>query len=181
MFWWLHTNPSKFVSSPWLHFVVGARKPASFYDEFFFFCRSGGSKSSNLLINRRFTILQSAEALLRFSQPRELLSSKAAFTIDLFTDTGAILNLLDLRSIMRCPGGTRSVLTRAFRAKREVHFKFLWKKAIIITSKHGTTIFFSHYNLFLGKLEEKLTRKARVYILSEYIGSRSCPWVSHNP
>ena len=35
MFWWLHTNPSKFVSSPWLHFVVRARKPASFYDEFF--------------------------------------------------------------------------------------------------------------------------------------------------
>ena len=40
---------------------------------------------------------------------------------------------------------------------------------------------FSHYNLSLGKLKEKLTRKARVYILSEYIGPRSCPWVSHNP
>ena len=42
--------------------------------------------------------------------------------IDLFTDTAAILNLLDLRSIMGCPGGmssiryTRSVYTRAFRA-----------------------------------------------------------------
>ena len=33
---------------------------------------------------------------------------------------------------------------------------------IIITSKQGTTIFFSHYNLFLGKLIEKLARKARV-------------------
>ena len=32
----------------------------------------------------------------------------------------------------------------------------------MITSKHGTTIFFSHYNLFQGKLEEKLARKARV-------------------
>ena len=31
-----------------------------------------------------------------------------------------------------------------------------------ITSKHGTTIFFSHYNLFLGKHKEKLARKARV-------------------
>ena len=141
MFWWLHTNPSKFVSSPWLHFVVRARKPASFYDEFFF-CRSGGSKSSNLLINGRFTILRSAEALLRFSQPRELLSSKAAFTIDLFTDTAAILNLLDLGSIMGCPEGTRSVLARAFRAKRELHLKFFGKKAIIITSRHGTTSFF---------------------------------------
>ena len=62
--------------------------------------------------------------------------------IDLFTDTAAILNLLDLRSIMGCPGGTRSVFTRAFRAKRELHCIFLGKKAIIITSKHGTTIFF---------------------------------------
>ena len=63
-------------------------------------------------------------------------------TIDLFTDTAAILNLLDLRSIVGCPGGTRSVFTRAFRAKRELQCIFLGKKAIIITSKHGTTIFF---------------------------------------
>ena len=83
--------------------------------------------------------------------------------IDLFTDTGAILNLLDLRSIMGCPGGTRSVFTRAFRAKRELHYIFLGKKEIIIKSKHGTTIFFAHYNLFfLGELNEKLARKARV-------------------
>ena len=63
---------------------------------------------------------------------------------------------------MGCPGGTRSVFTCAFRAKRELHCIFLGKKAIIITSKHDTTIFFSHYNLFLGKLKEKLARKARV-------------------
>ena len=68
--------------------------------------------------------------------------------IDLFTDMAAILNLLDLRSIMGCPGGTRSVFTRAFRAKRELHCIFLGKKAFFITSKHGTTIFFPHYNLF---------------------------------
>ena len=47
--------------------------------------------------------------------------------------------------------GTRSVFTLAFRPKRELHCIFLGKKVIIITSKHGTTIFFSHYNLFLGK------------------------------
>ena len=63
-------------------------------------------------------------------------------TIGLFTDAAAILNLLDLRSIMGCPGGTRSVFTRAFRAKRELRYLLLGKKAIIITSKHGTTIFF---------------------------------------
>ena len=82
--------------------------------------------------------------------------------IDLFTDTAAILNLLDLRSIMGCPGGTRSVFKRAFRAKRELQCAFFGKKAIIITPKHGTTIFFSHYILFLGKRKEKLARKARV-------------------
>ena len=62
---------------------------------------------------------------------------------------------------MGCPGdgGTHSVFTGA---QRELHCIFLGKKAIIITSKHGTTIFFSHYNLFLGKLEEELSRKARV-------------------
>ena len=37
--------------------------------------------------------------------------------IDLFTDTAAILNLLDLWSIMGCPEGTRSVFTQAFWAK----------------------------------------------------------------
>ena len=63
---------------------------------------------------------------------------------------------------MGCPGGTRSVFTRAFRAKRELQCIFLGKKAIVITSKDGTTIIFSHYNLFVGKLKEKLARKARV-------------------
>ena len=64
---------------------------------------------------------------------------------------------------MGCLGGTRSVFTRALRAKRELQCIFLGKKAIIITSKHGTTIvFFPHYNLFLGKRKEKLARKGRV-------------------
>ena len=61
---------------------------------------------------------------------------------------------------MGCPGGTRLVFTRAFRAKKELQCIFLGKKAIIITSKHDTTIFFSDYNL--GKLKEQLARKARV-------------------
>ena len=159
--------------------------------------------------------------------------------IDLFKDTAAILNLLDLRSIMGCTGGTRSVmgslsnsvferrtsciigrwfgwnsqvnppykrketyqykflsvkayskgedLTSGWRAslknvcllvlfgqKRELQCIFLGKKAIIITSKHGTTIFFfSHNNLFLGKLKEKLESKRTYWC--EYIGSCSCP------
>ena len=63
-------------------------------------------------------------------------------SIDPLTDTAAILNLLHLTSTMGCPGGTRSVFRRAFRAKRELHCIILGKKAMIITSKHGTTIFF---------------------------------------
>ena len=76
------------------------------------------------------------------------------------------MNLLDSRSIMGYPNGARSVLntacvnfTLASRAKSELHCVFLGKKAIITTSKHGTTIFFSHYNLFLGKRKEQLARK----------------------
>ena len=79
--------------------------------------------------------------------------------IDLFTDTAAILNLLDLRSIMGCPGGTRSVFTRAFRAKRELHCIFLGKKAIIITSKHGTTSFFPITIFFWENLKKNWPEK----------------------
>ena len=63
---------------------------------------------------------------------------------------------------MVCPGGTRLVFTRAFGAKRVLHCIFRGKKAIIITSKHGTTLFFSQCNLFLGKRKEKLARKAPI-------------------
>ena len=90
------------------------------------------------------------------------LHRQRCYTINLFTDMATILNFLDLRSIMGFPGGTRSVFTRAFRAKRELQCILLRKKASMITSKHGTTIFFSDYNLFLRKLEEKLAGKAHV-------------------
>ena len=64
---------------------------------------------------------------------------------------------------MGYPGGTRSVFMCTFRAKRELQCIFLRKKVIVIyRSKDGTMIFFSHYNFFLGKLKEKLSRKARV-------------------
>ena len=78
------------------------------------------------------------------------------------------------------PGGTRSVFTRAFGAKRDLQCIFLWKKAIIMTSKHGTTIFFSHYNLFLGKIREKLARNARVNTDASISDRAHAPWASHN-
>ena len=63
---------------------------------------------------------------------------------------------------MECPGGhSLSIYARASN-KRELHGLFHRKRAIIVTSEHSTRIFFSHYNLFLGKLKEKLARKARV-------------------
>ena len=69
--------------------------------------------------------------------------------IDLFTVTAAILNLLHLRSIMGCPGGALAQYLRALFGKKGLHCIFLWKKAIIITSKHGTTTFFP-ITIFFG-------------------------------
>ena len=99
---------------------------------------------------------------------------------DHFTDTAAILNPLNLWSIMGCPGCTFSVFLRAFRAKTELQCIFLGKNAIIITSKHGTTMFFSHYNLFLRKLKEKFARKARVNTEASISDRAHFSWASHN-
>ena len=66
------------------------------------------------------------------------------------------------------PGGTRSVFKRAFRPKRELQFIFLGKKVIIIASKHGTTIFFSHYNLFQGKLENNWPANRALLLMRVY-------------
>ena len=79
--------------------------------------------------------------------------------IDLFTDTEAILNLLDLRSIMGCPEGTRLVFTRAFRAKKRTSLYISREKGdhYYIQTRHNDL--FSHYNLFLGKLGPKRAHK----------------------
>ena len=58
--------------------------------------------------------------------------------------------------------GCQGALAQYLGQIRELQCILIGKKAIIITSKHGTTIFFSHYNLFLRKLKEKLALKARV-------------------
>ena len=60
------------------------------------------------------------------------------------------------------PRGTRSVYTRAFWAKRELQCIFLGKRRSLLHQNTAQRYFFSHYNLFLGKLKEKLARKARV-------------------
>ena len=58
-------------------------------------------------------------------------------TLDRASVTAAIF-----KEYFGMPMGIRSVFTRAFRSKRELQCIFLGKKEIIITSKHGTTIFF---------------------------------------
>ena len=80
---------------------------------------------------------------------------------------------------MGCPGGTRSVFTRAFGAKEIFNVYFLGK-AVIITSKHSTTIFFSQYILFRRKLKEKLARKACVNTDVSISNCAHIPWASHN-
>ena len=55
---------------------------------------------------------------------------------------GGHIEIIRFKSIMGCPGGTRSVFTRASRAKRELHYVFLGKKSIIITSNTAQRSFF---------------------------------------
>ena len=63
---------------------------------------------------------------------------------------------------MGCPGGTRSVFTGTLQAKKRTSMYFSQEKGEhdYIQTRHNDL--FSHYNLFQGKLEEKLARKARV-------------------
>ena len=58
---------------------------------------------------------------------------------------------------MGCPGGTRSVFTRAFRAKMYISLEK--GDHYYIQTRHNDL--FSEYILFLGKRKEKLARKAR--------------------
>ena len=81
--------------------------------------------------------------------------------MDLFTDTVAILNLLDLRSIMGCQRGTRSALGKkgtSLYISRGNRRSLLY----IQQGAHNDLSFPLDYNLFLGKIEEKLARKGRV-------------------
>ena len=62
--------------------------------------------------------------------------------IDLFNDMAVILNLLDLRNIMGCPGGTCLVFMPTFHAKRKLHFIFRSKKVInFIQTRHNDLFF----------------------------------------
>ena len=49
-----------------------------------------------------------------------------------------------------------------------------------ISHNYRQHIFFSHYNLFLGKFKEKLARKACVNIDASASDCAHAPWASHN-
>ena len=70
---------------------------------------------------------------------------------------------------MGCPGGYSLIIYARFSGKKRtspyISREKGYHKDIIITSKHGTTIFFSHNNLFLGKLKKKNRPEKPAYIL----------------
>ena len=55
---------------------------------------------------------------------------------------GGHIEFITFKEYYGIPRGRSLSIYGAFRAKRELHCVFLGKKAIILTSKHGTTIFF---------------------------------------
>ena len=68
-------------------------------------------------------------------------------------------------------------LCALFDKKRELQWIFLGKKVIIYTAQQ---FFFSIYNLFLRKLEEKLAPKARINTDASISDIAHAPWTSHN-
>ena len=89
---------------------------------------------------------------------------RARGIIDLFTDTAAILNLLHLSSIMRCPGGhSLSIYARFLGKKRtSVHISPQKGDHLYYIQARRTIFFVPITIFFLRKRKEKLARKARV-------------------
>ena len=75
---------------------------------------------------------------------------------------GDHIELIRFKEYYGMPRGALVQYLRALFGQRELQYIFFGKNVIIITPKHGTTIYFSHYNLFLRTLREKSACKARV-------------------
>ena len=84
---------------------------------------------------------------------------KKGSVIDLFTDTVAILNLLDVRSIMGCPGGALAQYLLALLGQKRTSLYISREKTIIISSKHGATIFFPITIFFYENLKKNWPEK----------------------
>ena len=68
-----------------------------------------------------------------------------------FTDVAAILNLLDLRSIMRCPGGTHSYLRLLFGQKKNFNVYFSAKRLSILHPNNWHIDLFNPLQSFCSK------------------------------
>ena len=98
-----------------------------------------------------------------------------------FYQYGSHIEFIGFKEYYGVPRGhSLSIYARFSGLKRELQYIFLGKKAIIITSKQGTTIYFSHCNFFLGKLKEKSARKARVNTDASISDRAHAPWASYN-
>ena len=65
-----------------------------------------------------------------------------------FYQYGGHIEFLRFKRDNKMPRGHSLSINARFWGKKRTYCIFLGKKAIITTSKHGTTIFFSHYNFF---------------------------------
>ena len=123
-----------------------------------------------------YLIRNTVEALVS-GPPREEIKGSV---IDLFTDTAAILNLFNLRGIMGCPGGHSLSIYARFWGKKRTSLFISREKGDHYYIQTRRNDLFSHYNLFLRKLKEKLARKARVNAERVYQIVLMPPWASHN-
>ena len=64
--------------------------------------------------------------------------------------------------------------------KENFNVYFSGKRRSLLHPNTAQRYFFSHYNLFLGKLKEKLARKARVNTDASTSNRAHAPWTFHN-
>ena len=81
---------------------------------------------------------------------------------------------------MGCPGALAQYLRALFGQKENFDVYFWGKRRPLLHPNTVQRRFFSHYNLFLGKLKEKSTRKARVNTDASISDRAHAPWASHN-
>ena len=100
--------------------------------------------------------------------------------IELLTNTAAISNLLDLSSIMGCPGGHSLSIYARFSGKKRTSMYISRQKGDhhYIQTRHND-LFFS-LQLFLGKLREKSARKANVNTDASISDRAHAAWASYN-
>ena len=79
-------------------------------------------------------------------------TSKEKFLNRPFYRYGGHIELIGFNEYYGMPRAHSLSIYARFSGKKRTSMYISLEKAIVITSKHGTTIFFSHYNLFLGKL-----------------------------